>query len=53
MAWGDGLAAIIGQRFGKHQYQIGTIKKSWEGSLAMTGAAFRGYSHNSVVYSRQ
>ena len=40
MAWGDGLAAIIGQRFGKHQYQIGTIKKSWEGSLAMTGAAF-------------
>lgn len=40
MAWGDGLAAIVGQRFGQHQYQIGTINKSWEGSLAMTGAAF-------------
>lgn len=40
MAWGDGMAAIIGQRFGKHKYQIGAITKSWEGSLAMTGAAF-------------
>ncbi|WP_348539847.1 MULTISPECIES: diacylglycerol/polyprenol kinase family protein [Spirulina sp. CCY15215] len=40
MAWGDGLAAIIGQRFGKHSYQIGGIKKSWEGSLAMLGASF-------------
>ncbi|MCC0179033.1 phosphatidate cytidylyltransferase [Waterburya agarophytonicola K14] len=40
MAWGDGMAAIIGQRFGKHLYQIGTISKSWEGSLAMMGASF-------------
>ena len=39
MAWGDGMAAIIGQRFGKHQYRIGQIVKSWEGSLAMAGAA--------------
>ncbi|MGB5634632.1 MAG: diacylglycerol/polyprenol kinase family protein [Waterburya sp.] len=39
MAWGDGMAAIIGQRFGKHQYQVGQISKSWEGSLAMTTAA--------------
>ncbi|MEM8832022.1 MAG: diacylglycerol/polyprenol kinase family protein [Cyanobacteria bacterium P01_G01_bin.19] len=39
MAWGDGLAAIIGQRFGKHKYQIGQITKSWEGSLAMTAAS--------------
>lgn len=40
MAWGDGMAAIIGQRFGQHKYQIGGITKSWEGSLAMAGAAF-------------
>jgi len=40
MAWGDGMAAIIGQRFGKHKYQIGGISKSWEGSLAMAIAAF-------------
>ncbi len=39
MAWGDGMAAIIGQRFGKHKYQVGQITKSWEGSLAMTGSA--------------
>jgi phytol kinase len=39
MAWGDGMAAIIGQRFGKHKYQIGEITKSWEGSGAMAGAA--------------
>jgi len=36
MAWGDGMAAIIGQRFGHHKYQVGAITKSWEGSLAMT-----------------
>ncbi|MGF1590782.1 MAG: diacylglycerol/polyprenol kinase family protein [Pleurocapsa sp.] len=40
MAWGDGMAAIIGQRFGQHQYQVGQITKSWEGSLAMAVAAF-------------
>jgi len=40
MAWGDGMAAIIGQRFGKHIYQIRGTRKSWEGSLAMTTAAF-------------
>ena len=40
MAWGDGMAAIIGQRFGRHPYQIGQIRKSWEGSLTMTVVAF-------------
>ncbi|WP_019506593.1 diacylglycerol/polyprenol kinase family protein [Pleurocapsa sp. PCC 7319] len=40
MAWGDGMAAIIGQRFGKHTYQVGQITKSWEGSLAMAIASF-------------
>ena len=40
MAWGDGLAAIIGQRFGKHTYQFLGSQKSWEGSSAMAGAAY-------------
>ena len=40
MAWGDGMAAIIGQHFGKHSYQILEITKSWEGSLAMAGTSF-------------
>ena len=39
MAWGDGMAAIIGQRFGQHPYRIGQITKSWEGSLAMMVAS--------------
>jgi phytol kinase len=40
MTWGDGLAATMGQRFGKHTYQVGGIKKSWEGSLTMFLVSF-------------
>lgn len=36
MTWGDGLAGLIGQRFGQHQYQVLGMTKSWEGSLMMT-----------------
>lgn len=35
MTWGDGLAALIGQRFGQHPYKVWGMKKSWEGSLTM------------------
>ncbi len=35
MAWGDGLAAIIGQKYGKHPYTIIGNTKSWEGTLTM------------------
>ncbi len=35
MTWGDGLAALIGQRFGKNKYKVFAIEKSWEGSLTM------------------
>jgi phytol kinase len=35
MTWGDGLAAIIGQNFGSHPYQLWGMTKSWEGSLTM------------------
>jgi phytol kinase len=35
MAWGDGLAAIIGQRFGQHPYTIFGNTKSWEGTATM------------------
>lgn len=35
MTWGDALAALIGKRFGKHQYQVGASVRSWEGSVAM------------------
>lgn len=40
MAWGDGLAAIIGQRFGKHPYQFFGSRKSWEGSATMAAVSF-------------
>ncbi|RCJ22243.1 phosphatidate cytidylyltransferase [Nostoc minutum NIES-26] len=40
MTWGDGLAALIGQRFGKHKYQVFGSQKSWEGSLTMTIASY-------------
>ncbi|MDJ0737332.1 MAG: SEC59/DGK1/VTE5 family protein [Nostocaceae cyanobacterium] len=35
MTWGDGMAALIGQRFGKHKYNLFGGQKSWEGSLTM------------------
>lgn len=40
MTWGDGLAALIGQRFGRHLYQLWGMKKSWEGSLTMTAISY-------------
>ena len=35
MTWGDAMAAIVGKRFGKHHYTIGTSTRSYEGSAAM------------------
>ena len=40
MTWGDGMAALVGQRFGQHPYQIWGEQKSWEGSLAMLLASY-------------
>jgi phytol kinase len=35
MTWGDSLAALIGKRYGQHQYQVGKSCRTWEGSAAM------------------
>jgi phytol kinase len=40
MTWGDGLAALIGQRWGTHPYKVGGIQKSWEGSITMCWVSF-------------
>lgn len=40
MTWGDGLAALIGQRYGRHVYTVGGVKKSWEGSLTMAVVSY-------------
>jgi len=35
MSWGDGMAALIGKRFGKHTFVNLGNKRSYEGSFAM------------------
>jgi len=44
LAYGDGLGAVIGQKFGKHPYKI-TDRKSLEGSAAvLVGAAVAAFA---------
>lgn len=40
MTWGDGFAAIVGQRWGKHPYRLWEMQKSWEGSLTMAVVSY-------------
>jgi phytol kinase len=40
MCWGDGLAALVGQRWGRHPYELWGERKSLEGSLTMGLASF-------------
>jgi len=40
MTWGDGLAAIIGKKFGQHKFQSLGMNKSVEGSLTMLAVSF-------------
>lgn len=40
MTWGDGLAALVGQNFGRHPFKVWGNQKSWEGSLTMALASF-------------
>jgi phytol kinase len=35
MSYGDGMAALIGEKFGKHKYNVFGDKKSFEGSITM------------------
>ncbi len=40
MGYGDGLASLVGRKWGKHPFQIFQAKKSLEGSLTMFAASF-------------
>jgi phytol kinase len=40
MTWGDGLASIIGRRFGRHPYSTFNHQRTWEGSVAMFVTSF-------------
>ncbi|MEZ4653162.1 MAG: phosphatidate cytidylyltransferase [Candidatus Eisenbacteria bacterium] len=35
LAWGDAAAALVGRRWGRHRYRVGTGWRSIEGSIAM------------------
>lgn len=51
MTWGDGMAALVGQAYGRHQYHVWGMTKSWEGSGAMLLASFIcGYGVLGVAY---
>lgn len=39
MTWGDGLASIVGQAFGRHPYRVLDHQRSWEGTAAMAIAS--------------
>lgn len=39
MTWGDAMAALVGQKWGRHTYELAGIRKSWEGSLTMAGVS--------------
>lgn len=40
LAWGDGMAAVVGSQYGKHKYRIFGEARSIEGSAAMFGFSF-------------
>lgn len=40
MGYGDGLAAVVGKRFGKHSYPLPGLKKTLEGSAVLFAAVF-------------
>lgn len=40
MGYGDGLAAVVGQAYGKHHFKVLNTTKSVEGSLAMFISSF-------------
>jgi phytol kinase len=40
MTWGDGMAALVGKRFGQRLYKLWGMQKSWEGSLTMAAVSY-------------
>ena len=40
MSWGDGMAGLVGENWGKHRYRLFGSQKSWEGSLTMAVISF-------------
>jgi phytol kinase len=40
MTWGDGMASIVGQGYGKRFYDVFAHRRSWEGTAAMALSTF-------------
>lgn len=40
MGYGDGLAALIGSKWGRHKYSVMNCTKSWEGTVVMAVVSF-------------
>jgi phytol kinase len=39
MTWGDALAALIGEFYGRRRYRVGSSQRSFEGSFTMLGVS--------------
>lgn len=50
LAWGDGMAALVGRRYGKTFYTRGAIKRSFEGSIAMFLFSFLVLTSTFLIY---
>jgi len=44
MTWGDAMASLVGQTWGRHTYTVFGHTRSWEGSAAMAAATFAAVS---------
>ncbi|HHQ47563.1 MAG TPA: phosphatidate cytidylyltransferase [Acidobacteria bacterium] len=44
MTWGDAMASLVGQTWGRHRYTVFGHTRSWEGSAAMAVATFAAVS---------
>jgi dolichol kinase len=40
MTWGDAIASILGQRWGRHDYTVWGHARTWEGSVSMLAVSF-------------
>lgn len=40
MGWGDGLAALVGSKWGRRKYSVGNARKSWLGTCVMFLATY-------------
>jgi len=50
LTWGDGLAAIVGERWGRHPFEVLKGRKTLEGTATMFGASFLALAGTLLYY---